>query len=441
MIDPEPPVSDDGDQAKNSLMRRRTTESPINTSVDTPSVPPIVHTVLNSGGGQPLDSATRAFMEPRFSHDFSQVQVHADPKAVESARAINAIAYTIGQNVVFGTGQYQPQTEAGRELLAHELTHVVQQQTTISPILQRQSPHRSQPKPFRVPHDLLESPDLNRFTDQQLHQRYDRIAEVLRKHRKDINAQNIKHLETEVGRIGTTLTQRTIFTFDPKAIEQMRQHFINAVQEEKEHEEQGREHLACINVFREGIAKLYGSEKHLGMTKHNTIEEVMANLQAAQMAGPVKEIYFLGGKKKHPIGKGSGLRPDDLASSVWDAVIKMTDNIFGWSVLALSLLDGFHSVVLAVDNRHPPKPPTIYWADQTTWHGPGFEPFKKAASGHVREFEAGDRRGLDEYILYFTQVNWEQDDPQKRPWPIVRLWRLRHPSPPPAQRNPPPTHH
>jgi hypothetical protein len=89
-------------------------------------VPPIVHEVLSSPG-QPLDPKTRSLMEPRFGHDFSQVRVHSDAKASESAQAVNALAYTVGQNVVFGAGQYTPSTAKGSHLLAHELTHVVQQ--------------------------------------------------------------------------------------------------------------------------------------------------------------------------------------------------------------------------------------------------------------------------------------------------------------------------
>ncbi len=90
------------------------------------TVPPIVHDVLRSPG-TPLDPATRAFMEPRFGHDFSRVRVHTDAKAAESAQAVNALAYTVGRNVVFGAGQYLPEMSAGRRLLAHELTHVLQQ--------------------------------------------------------------------------------------------------------------------------------------------------------------------------------------------------------------------------------------------------------------------------------------------------------------------------
>ena len=95
-----------------------------------------IHGVLNSSG-QPLDSGTRAYMEPRFGHDFSKIRIHADAKAAESARAINALAYTLGQDVVFGQGQYAPGTSEGRMLLGHELTHVVQQTKLVDNKVQR----------------------------------------------------------------------------------------------------------------------------------------------------------------------------------------------------------------------------------------------------------------------------------------------------------------
>ncbi len=102
------------------MLQRRTEGNSIS------EAPPIVHAVLRSPG-QPLDTETRAFMEPRFGHDFSQVRVHKDVKAVNSAQAVNAQAYTVGRNVVFGAGHYLPGTRSGRQLLAHELTHVLQQ--------------------------------------------------------------------------------------------------------------------------------------------------------------------------------------------------------------------------------------------------------------------------------------------------------------------------
>lgn len=77
--------------------------------------------------GRLLDPPTRAFFEPRFGVDFSAVRIHTNTQASESARAVNALAYTVGHNVVFNSGQYAPQSDAGRRLLAHELTHVLQQ--------------------------------------------------------------------------------------------------------------------------------------------------------------------------------------------------------------------------------------------------------------------------------------------------------------------------
>lgn len=90
--------------------------------------PPIVDSALRSGG-KPLDHPTRFFMESRFGYDFSNVKVHTGTMAAKSAQSINALAYTSGNHIVFKEGQYSPETKRGRRLLAHELTHVVQQKT------------------------------------------------------------------------------------------------------------------------------------------------------------------------------------------------------------------------------------------------------------------------------------------------------------------------
>lgn len=90
------------------------------------AVPPVVNEVLNSSG-RPLDAVTRNFFSSRLGHDFSHVRVHTDARAVESARAVNALAYTVGQDVVFGCGQFRPDTHSGKQLLAHELVHVLEQ--------------------------------------------------------------------------------------------------------------------------------------------------------------------------------------------------------------------------------------------------------------------------------------------------------------------------
>jgi hypothetical protein len=88
--------------------------------------PSMVHDVLRSSG-QPLESTTRASMESWFAHDFSQIRIHTDTRAAQSAQEVNALAYTVGRDIVFGQNQYAPSTTAGRKLLAHELTHTIQQ--------------------------------------------------------------------------------------------------------------------------------------------------------------------------------------------------------------------------------------------------------------------------------------------------------------------------
>ena len=95
------------------------------------TAPPIVHDVLRAPG-KPLDPETRAYMEPRFGQDFSHVRVHDDARAARSARAVNALAYTVGHNVVFGAGRYTPQARESSDLLMHELVHVVHQRNAAS---------------------------------------------------------------------------------------------------------------------------------------------------------------------------------------------------------------------------------------------------------------------------------------------------------------------
>jgi hypothetical protein len=107
------------------------------------AAPPIVHDALRSLG-HPLDSSARSFMEPRFGYDFSRVRVHSGAVAERSAQDLNAHAYTVGHDIVFGAGRLSPGTDDGRRLLAHELTHVVQQGEA-APAIQRQ-PAASDPE-------------------------------------------------------------------------------------------------------------------------------------------------------------------------------------------------------------------------------------------------------------------------------------------------------
>ena len=145
---PQPAPPDDPETPKSAgirLSRRASSAS----AQAMPEVPSIVHEVVRSPG-EPLDAATRAFMEPRFGHDFGKVRVHSGAAAEQSAKEVRAQAYTVGHDVVFGSGRFAPNTSEGRRLLAHELTHVVQQSDahgTAAPVhaLQRKPGERNFP--------------------------------------------------------------------------------------------------------------------------------------------------------------------------------------------------------------------------------------------------------------------------------------------------------
>ena len=86
-----------------------------------------MQSVVGQGGGERMDPTTARSMGARLGEDFSDVRIHQGGAAAESARAVNAHAYTVGSDVVFDAGQYDPSSPAGQRTLAHELTHVVQQ--------------------------------------------------------------------------------------------------------------------------------------------------------------------------------------------------------------------------------------------------------------------------------------------------------------------------
>jgi hypothetical protein len=109
-------------------------------------VPGLVHDVVSSPG-RPLDVGERAFFEPRFGHDFSAVRIHTDATAAASARAVGALAYTVGRDIAFDAGRYAPGRATGRTLLAHELAHVVQQGGQARSSLRRFVPAEAEVEP------------------------------------------------------------------------------------------------------------------------------------------------------------------------------------------------------------------------------------------------------------------------------------------------------
>ena len=120
-----------GNECEECKKRRRKEDSVLHRSATSSShagevAPPIVHQALRSES-QPLDAGARSFLESRFNHDFSRVRIHTDQTAAESAASVDAAAYTVGSHIVFAKGEYAPKSSQGLRLVAHELTHVVQQ--------------------------------------------------------------------------------------------------------------------------------------------------------------------------------------------------------------------------------------------------------------------------------------------------------------------------
>lgn len=109
-------------QAKGATAQALTVTPPVDAAIQD----------MRQGGGQPLDPATRAFMEPRFGQDFSNVRIHKGHRAELAAQSVNARAFTVGRDVVFGSGEYTPRTRDGQQLIAHELTHMFQQRASIA---------------------------------------------------------------------------------------------------------------------------------------------------------------------------------------------------------------------------------------------------------------------------------------------------------------------
>jgi hypothetical protein len=115
--------------------------------------------------GRPLDGQTRLYFEPRFGADFSKVRVHDDDGAVQSARNADALAYTVGKDVVFGAGGFAPGTAAGRRLLAHELAHVVQQDGALPTIMRAPKTPAPAPTPLTLPVEGVDMPWIGRGAD------------------------------------------------------------------------------------------------------------------------------------------------------------------------------------------------------------------------------------------------------------------------------------
>ena len=149
-----------------------------------------VQRAINSGG-HPLNHQTRRFFEPRFGMDLGHVRVHTDSIGGQSARSIHARAYTLGSHIVFGSGEYQPESESGRHLLAHELTHVLQQGSTD---IMRRKPLSEEEKA-----EDLQSPELK--DTPRLQEAFDNAPEM----KKNEASEGVKTLQLALRELGYPL--------------------------------------------------------------------------------------------------------------------------------------------------------------------------------------------------------------------------------------------
>lgn len=147
-------ANSNGKESRQGRLINRRSSNDINNEISrvsiyrTPSDPSNIETNVNSvisGSGSSLDSNTKEFMESRFGYDFNNVRIHTDTQAARSAKSVNALAYTVGNDIVFGQGQYQPATVGGKRLIAHELTHIIQRDES-SAADERSIPGRLAPK-------------------------------------------------------------------------------------------------------------------------------------------------------------------------------------------------------------------------------------------------------------------------------------------------------
>src|SRR5215208_144557 len=337
-----------------------------------------------STDGELLPQGVQDLFALRMGHHFGRVRVHADSRAAELAQLLHARAFTYGPDIFFGRDEYAPRTHRGLHLLAHELSHVVQQK---HPVIQRQ----------QIPAELMSSIDLGALTDEQLQERYALIASSLAAFRAPPAEAAL--LTEEAGRIGVELSRRKALaagrTFSPEAIERMRNHFVaNATSPNP---------ASCIATLnRGGRLLLDRPTQQVG----SEVQTTMGRLETSGLAGPARVIEFEDSSGRVTSGTRE---PHRLHEGVWDTLVRMAGGDPGWSVFGLSLMDGYHSVTLTLDNNDPSNP-RVYWSDQWSSRG-GWQEFNRA--------------GLDAEITRLTRQWWSEKPEGRKPRTRTTLWRLR----------------
>lgn len=329
------------------------------------------------------DRSAVRYLQPLLGQDFGDVRIHRNAEAARRAEVLQARAFTAGSDIYVGRGEPGPGTAAGRSLLAHELTHVAQQQSAV----QRQE----------VPPELRSTPNYRDLSDDELKDRYDQIIDVLAQF--DVSTPETALLDRQIADIGTELSRRNALaagrTFAEADIDRARNYFVQNARTEQD---------SCIVALNKGLRLVTGQSAL--PTTPKSIEATMAKVTAAGYAGEPREIWFRAAGDR--ITRG-GARPEKLAESVWEAVLAMSAGDAGWSVFTMSLLDGYHSITLTLDASDPAKP-HIYWSDQ--WQ----------SKGGWKEYT---RDALDDEVVKLVRGWWDKQEEGKKHTTVVRLWRMR----------------
>jgi hypothetical protein len=282
------------------------------------------------------------------------------------ASALSARAFTIGTEVYVDRRLAPPGSVAGRSLLAHELTHVAQQDGR-GRWIQRDP----------LPDDFMTYLRLSSMNDAALNQRHDDIVEILNKATQS-TPENAR-LEREAGEIGAILARRAGRTFAPDDIARMRKYFEDNAKSAKP--------KSCIACLNDGMRLVLSDPKQ---KVASSVDETAAKLHASGHATGAREVGFNDSRGRPTSGT---LSPVKLRESVWDAVVALSGGDEGWSVFVMSLMDGYHSVTLSLDNSDTAHK-KIYWSDQWSTKG-GFLEYKKET--------------LDAEIEHLTHNWWEEE--------------------------------
>jgi hypothetical protein len=335
-------------------------------------------------------------MENRFDRDFSGVRIHTGREAQRAAESLDAAAFTSGQDIFFAPGRFNPGTPEGDRLLAHELTHTIQQAATPpgSHLNLDEDPRVGQsiaaPHPQDdIPKDLLASADLDHMSAQELQKRFTRLNEALKGLTKSTTAeaeQNARLLEDQLAKVTAAIALREKGAFSPEIIKEMQELF--KANQKLFHDK--KKYESCIVVLNHALHMALGKEQK------TTPKSIEASMKLVQAAGRVGGMHVIMPELKNH-------EPVSLGTSVYDTILSMAGTDKGIYLFTMSIADGYHSVTVIVDRTNPANA-KVYWNDQV------IEPEGGGPGGSMWL----SKKDFDDYALHQAHNAWKfRDKAQK----------------------------